>query len=259
MSITLLGSGHHLHASRRIDGFSTRTHRAEILDETGQPFTAYVKAFPADNKGLVNELTGYVLARTLGLPVSPRAYVILVPIKKLRKLHPETDWPGKAGDCWPCWATAELHNHTLQLVSLHDQIAWRADVNLWPDLPAAIAFCEWLANADANPGNLLRHAPGEYSLIDFAEILGGANWTAKTLQGNARPGNKLLILASGGVPDSATVADCMKAARKHRNAWEAGSGMLYDWWNDLLSPKEQTAAARFIAQRAAPGWITGRI
>lgn len=259
MRITLLGSGHHLHAARRIDGYSSCVHRAEMKDEHGKPFTAYVKAFPTDSKALANEIAGWLLSRALNLPAPRRAYVCLVPIRKLRALFPERRWPGRDDDAFPCWATEEMQNTPLTLISEADSIVWRDKVQRWPHLPAAIAFNHWLHNIDGNPGNLLWLDEHQFALIDHADILGGQYWDAKELKQLGYLHDKLLQLAWGGLPPPDVTTEIERTTADHHQAWHSVKDAVYDWWEDLLRTKEIAAATAFIERRADPAWIRGRI
>lgn len=259
MRITLLGRGHHLHAARRIDGYSSCVHRAEMKDEHGKPFTAYVKAFPTDSKALANEIAGWLLSRALNLPAAPRAYVCLVTIGKLRNLFPELRWPGADADVFPCWATEEMQHTPLTIISEADSIVWRDKVQGWPHLPAAIAFNHWLYNIDSNPGNLLYIQQHQFALIDYADILGGKYWNKKELKQLGYLHNKLLHLAWGGIPPPDVTAEIERTASKHGVAWQKAKAAIYDWWEDLLKSKDLDAAIGFIESRAEPSWIKGKI
>ncbi|MEN7429673.1 hypothetical protein VA599_02880 [Chromobacterium sp. TRC.1.1.SA] len=259
MSITLLGAGHHLHAARRIDGYSSCVHRAELRAPDGTTLTAYVKAFPTDNKALANEVAGYLRARAYGLTTAPRAFILLIHTRKLRKLFPEYTWPGSDDDLFPTWATEELQDSMLTLVSEADAIAWRQRVQQWPHLPAAIAFHQWLQNIDANAGNLLWLGEAEFALIDYADMLGGQSWTPESLETAGYLHNKLLQLAYGGVPDRTSARAIEESHLSASIAWEQAKGSIMDWWGDLLKRRDREAAANFIALRSDPEWIKGKV
>ncbi|WP_047237332.1 hypothetical protein [Chromobacterium subtsugae] len=261
MSITLLGAGHHLHAARRIDGYSSCVHRAELRAPDGGTLTAYVKAFPSskESKALANEIAGYLLARACGLSTAPRAFILLIHVRKLRKLFPEYTWPGGDDDLFPTWATEELQDSKLTLVSEADAIAWRQRVQQWTQLPAAIAFHQWLQNIDANAGNLLWLGESDFALIDYADILGGQDWTADSLKTAGYLHNKLLHLAYGGVPDPASANAIEESHQFASQAWAQEKGTIIDWWDDLLKRKEAAAAAEFIESRSSADWIKGKV
>lgn len=259
MSITLLGAGHHLHAGRRIDGYSSCVHRAELRAPDGSTFAAYVKAFPSDNKALANEVAGYLLAKASGLTTAPRAFILLIHVRKLRTLFPENKWPGSDDDIYPTWATEELHDSKLTLVSEADAIAWREQVQQWPQLPGAIAFHQWLQNIDANAGNLLWLEGNDFALIDYADILGGQDWTPDSLASAGYLHNKLLHLAYGGVPDQAATREIEACHQMASQAWQQTKDTIMDWWGDLLKRKDREAACRFIEARSDPEWIKGKV
>lgn len=259
MRITLLGTGHHLHAARRIDGFSSCVHRAEMRDEHGKTFTAYVKAFPTNSKALANEVAGWLLCRALGIPCPPRAYLCLVPIRKLRKLFPDRRWPGRDDDAHPCFATEDMHNAPVTLISETDSLAWRAQVQQWPHLPAAIALCHWLHNIDSNPGNLLHIPPNDFALIDHADIFGGQKWDHRSIKQLGHLHNKLLYLSYGNLPPPPVITEIEASAKKHAHAWQSVKDAIIEWWQDLLKNKEMDAAISTLEARAEAGWIKGKI
>ncbi len=257
--VLLLGPGHHLYASRRIDGFSSCVHRAELRDEHGRPFTAYVKAFPTDKRGLANEVAGWLITRALGLPCPPRAYLCLVPVRKLRQLFPERRWPGNDDDNMTCFASEELPNNPLALVNEQDAIVWRARIKPWPHLHAIIALCHWLHNIDGNGGNLLYLGDSDFAIIDHAEILGGQDWTPKTLRHAGYLHNQAMHLAYGGLPPPQATQDIEAKSAAHLPAWQKAKEAVLEWWQELLSRKECSAAVSFIEARADPAWIKGKI
>lgn len=260
MSIPLLGAGHHLHASRRLDGFSSCVHRAELRDEHGHLVTAYVKAFPTNSKALPNEVLGWLANQARGIPCPARAWLILVPVRKLRQLWPELRWPGKEHDDYLCWATEEIPR-ARHLLASPDALIWQEVVRLWTKLPQAIAVNYWLHHVDANAGNLLGLDGGHFAVIDMADILGGAHWTARTLRelDNHYLEEKLLRLGYDGQVDPATLYEIELAAAAHAEVWRTIRAHVMEWWELLLNKKDRMAAEAWLERRASATWIRGRV
>lgn len=55
------------------------SHLARVCFSDGEIRRVYIKFYPESNHGLVNEITGHLLAAAIGLPVPQHAAVIFVP------------------------------------------------------------------------------------------------------------------------------------------------------------------------------------
>jgi len=178
------------------------------LEGFDEPQSCFIKAYPAtqqvigqnnqrvqvDDKSLANELIGYVLAKNTGFDVPDVAGLI-----KLNKSQlPDTPlWLNN--ESWMCWFTSRLNYPSLSTSHLRQGNLSTGKRNLCNELrasketPDIVAFDEWVANTDRNPGNLLKKEDGKYALIDHGELFGGRIWTPIRLNHLTKnPLNKLV-------------------------------------------------------------------
>jgi hypothetical protein len=233
-----------------LKGYSSRVHLAVIMDEQELPTYAYIKAFPIKSKGIANELLGRLLARVRGMAVAPRAWILLVPTERLRELHPNDKWP--KDETYPCWASEALHppDQTPPSIQARDADAWADRLVRWPQLHAAVALNEWIANKDSNSGNLIPLERNEFGMLDFADILGGRDWDEKKLKALDYVQNKLTFLAWNGMPAHEDALLIIEHGHQHMHALSAIREELEDWWSALLKKGEVRAGLKFLQQRA---------
>lgn len=115
---------------------------------------AYVKPIPLYQ--IVREVLCALIAQAVGLPVL-RPGVVLVEDTALRD-HGRLAFGTLAAD-------------TRQLQGLRDDTVLRNQLARWQYLPLAIAFDEWIANADRTPRNLLFRGASDFVLIDHGEAM----------------------------------------------------------------------------------------
>ena len=107
MTIQLLSEGaYRSYLEPLPDAGIEASHRARVWFGDGPLHEAYVKLYPETNHGLVNEITGHLLAAGLGLRVPERAAVIFVPKRSV------PDLPAWAqalpGHSIPGWCTLDM-------------------------------------------------------------------------------------------------------------------------------------------------------
>lgn len=249
-ALEVLGPGHHLHPARVLKGYRSRVHLAAIMDEHERPAYAYVKAFPLLSKGIANEFLGRLLARARGLSVPRRAWILLVPTERLKEMYPQDSWP--KAETYPCWATEAMHppDQAPPPIQARDAHAWSERIARWPQLHAAVALNEWIANKDANGGNLIPLDWTEFGVLDFADILGGQEWDEKTLNTLEYVQNKLSYLAWNGTPEHEDALLVIEHGHQHKPTLDAVRDELEDWWGVMLKKKEMRTALKFLQRRA---------
>lgn len=255
--IKLLHTGHLISTLPAPRTSTNSNHRACLIaDEHGESVKTHLKAFPSRSNGLVNEIAGHILHQAAGITTAPRAWVIILSSQELTGLFPHAKW-GK-DRLWPCWATEHLDGTPVNAGSAW---TWADELAIWPDTPACIALHEWLWNIDGNAGNLISTGRGELAAIDHADILGGDDWTTKTLRDNThtRFYNKALHIAWGGTPDPAQRLAARQAATQHGAILARSWQHIRHWWQSLLKEKDMAAAHAFLTARAAPDWIMNRL
>lgn len=250
--IEILGDGHHRFAVQRIDGFSSCLHLAAIVDAQGQHHTAFIKAFPTYSKGIANEIAGWVLSHKAGLPAPERAWIIGLQVGRLRRLFPEQEWPGQNDDLMLTWATKSLSPVATDCyLSLDDADVWAERIQAWPQLHDAVIQAELLHNVDANAGNLVAIDETNFAVVDFADILGGQDWSAATVKKLDYFHNKLNHLAWGGLPGSEDQLELSQSMRRVAQAWYEARPVVAQWWSILIDrAKDREGGLAFVDRNA---------
>lgn len=251
--------GQYHQAIKRIDGFSSLVHIADLSHEDGRYFRAYVKAYPPDSRGVPNELVHWVLNSALSMPQPQFAAFLLCPVDVLSTLYPDVDWRAYDDEVYPCFATNALSSPIPKR-----RMRWMrdpkmiADLRAWPHLPVAIAADEWMHQDDGNFDNLLRIAPGEFARIDGGRIFGGDKWTTQSLRTLGRLANKLLHIACRGMPDDEMIEAIHTASDSHSHALEMSLCEILYWLYALIGEHDAAAALEWLQERAKSQFIRSR-
>lgn len=128
-----------------------------IANTTAGHTPVVVKRLP--HHELVREVLCSLLAQAVDLPV-PQPYVLDVRDSSWPEQRGATHVFGTSYGTGRSWARAARQGP-----------ATIANLVAWPKFLAAIAFDEWIANSDRDPGNLLFIGPREFQLIDHGEAL----------------------------------------------------------------------------------------
>lgn len=238
------------HISTPEDGISAET-RVASIDLPSQGITeCYVKTYPT-LKEVFNEITGYLLAKSLSLPCAPSAAVIVVPWH-LSNYHPALENP-----------LARLSWVTTSIPGANPSTIWNFngkgipddfldDIKLWDKRHHTVAKDDWTGNIDRNIGNLLRIGKGKYVLIDHGQLYTHPRWLGCSLNHTLpNPINKLQIILWGGqaVPKMDAGA-IVHYSKEHRIAFLRIKDELHWWATELLSNMDRSFALNYIEQRA---------
>jgi len=254
--ITLLNSGYQAFLNHAPDGIG-KTHHALIV-ANGHAHQVYASLYlgATQSKSLVNEITAYLLASALDLPIAPRAFIVFVGIDQLKSIYPEEAFPNDM-EAYPLWCISTLPGkspkfHYRLRPSVRNQV-FIDDIKAWPRVLDTVVFDDWIGNCDRNYGNLIRTGKHRYALIDHEDIVGGRAWRAEGVMPENDILNKLASILWGNsyaVNDAKSV-NAMVHFSEH--ATPANISVLQElvyWWKLLLSPEEFTAIHRFIMKRA---------
>lgn len=224
--------------------------------EVGE-IAAYGKFYPGINKtsrGLVNEITGHVVAQHFGLQVPEPAFLAEIPIKKLpmRELPAQHAWLkklAKSTAIYPAWCTIEVNAPTpWHHFGPAGSQAIVDDLNKWPQLPSAIVFDHIIANVDRNLRNLLRTGKSTYCLIDHGQLVTSGHWTSDQLKPEGSFRNRLSEFTVPAKPAEA-LANSMVFAAEEFNLTGPGTAGAQPWWSKLMSPGDALAFDKFLATR----------
>lgn len=232
------------------------THIAQIHDGK-QSHQAYLSTYPNNthSKSLANEITAYLLASALGLPVAKSAFIVIMPTKLLKNIHPNITF-SNAQKHYPLWGISTIPGNSpkyhYNLCAIINNPSFLHDINQWDKLLHTIAFDDWLGNADRNTGNLIRTAKNQYSLIDHEDIASSRHWQAHQIPPEKEIPNKLaqIMWPKYTVPDPKKTSIMINEAEKYTRTNISALHELVYWWKLLLKDDELTALHRFIMKRA---------
>lgn len=238
---------------RAADGLMALTLQADVAWSDLSQSRAFVKCFHQTRElGLVNEVTGYVIAKGCQLPIPQKAALIRLPEPVAAELPDFAPW---------AFAVSEAPGHTPNtLVQLRGRAVLHEVAELlagWSRLCEAIAFDDWTANCDRNLGNFLIGGPDQVVLIDHSNLPVDLNWDPKDLQPGGQFTSMLMKIVQ--FAKKATLPQRMQvgeAARRHSQIYSELEDELLYWWNLLLKndPSRRAALEQFIAHRAANGY-----
>lgn len=258
MSIIVLPESSYLTSHELVtEGQMGVTRKASIEWDDGTIRKCYVKVYPSANRvmKICNELTGFLIAKALGLKQPEGAAII--PLNKMYYSgflsvtdinNPEIVW---------AWVTTECGSSIKGIFQLDNFDALFAKdptgarqklnnaFNLICDqknLPDLIAFDDMIANNDRNVGNLVMLADGEMGIIDHGEILGRINWVENlsALDKNQAFANVLLNILDTQIVTSKDLSKfnlkhkAVEAKNQHKNCFITVQEVLLAWWENLL-------------------------
>lgn len=238
------------------------SHVASVAFRDGISRRAYVKLYPEHSRGLVNEVTGYILAKALGLAVPDRAAVILMP----RNAIPDPpDWLSPSESLVPAWCTQAIDGKSIKFI--YSLTMDNLDARIGPivnellrstDTVDVLAYDDWVANVDRNLGNLLRLGRCRFAVIDHGQILSGPIWRREDLKAADPYKNVLRTLLKKQATDPMFQAKILQASAAHSGALTSALTALVEWWDILLTPEDKAAALQFLELRASEEYARKR-
>ena len=234
------------------DGKMAFTHLANVKWLDNKPLRFYVKVYPKDKpRGLINEITGYLLAYALGIPQPQKVGMIQLPKEVIAKEHHSKF--DVIDDCIIGWLSEESGITPNTYLSIRDLSEFEKTLHkleLWPHLPNLIAFDDWVANQDRNTGNITIQGTSEFKIIDHGNVPVSESWTKNCLVSEKNYRNVLMELFSLDgfrLPESVAIANASKA---HLPAFIEVRDELDRWWKIFLEPDCHKKIHEFMAQRA---------
>lgn len=238
--------------NRITEGQVATTLLVEVRWEDGSEGRAYMKIFSEElSLGILNEITGYVLAHCSGLPLPKKAGIIQYPNNLLENQAHYfkfafvcAEVPGKTPNSIyniPSLATAEHFKPIIELI------------RKWSYLPQCAAFDDWTANTDRHFGNVIFSHSGEIYLIDHSNLPISPVWKADELKPDKDYVNRITDLI--GYADKSALPkpnEILLAARGHNLSYDNAAFELNYWWDIFLrSDKERYDALKlFIRERS---------
>lgn len=225
------------------------THLAQLRFPSEGARNFYLKYYLEDrepkSKGLVNEVCGYVLARSAGLLVPNRPIILALPRERIAEMHPA--FASRVRDPAIVWGTAAVDGRHLPA----DPEIANGLLRKWKQLAELIAFDTWTAIPDRSSGNLVRRRNGEIVVIDHGHLAGSVRWLAELLPvAEARAHRFLTIWQTARIPDEINQG-IMIAAERHRDCFSRAEHELNHWLAVLLNDSgDRIALLKFLQERA---------
>lgn len=241
------------------DGRIAMTHLATLNWPDDKPGRFFVKVYDSViTVPLVNEITGYLLAKACGLPQPPRVGLVQVPLAVFGKSYTEQTW------CWG-WASEEFGQNpktvfTEDAANNFDRV--KEELLKWSRLKELISFDDWVANQDRNIGNVTLLGPGKFGIIDHGGVPVHQVWKPDDLVVDQDFKNLLLTFLWNDAPNLPDARALVVAAKSHPEAYDSVDEELKFWWSQCgLDTQRASAMHQFFSERASRGYdrLTKRI
>lgn len=243
---------------RTADGRMAETYACDISWEDGTQGRGFLKCFPASRSlGVVNELTGYLIAQACGLPVPQRAGIVQLSQTLIDSMNVKNC---PEGVYRYAFAVSESPGRSPNSIyaGLPEAVAVAATREIlkgWHGLSPLMAFDDWAANQDRNLGNFLIDDKGEIFVIDHSNMPVGICWTADVLVPEGRFRNILIEIMTLGGSIPIEEGFVVRAAERHPDVYNSVKDELRTWWQAFLGndPSRREAIESFFRNRAENG------
>lgn len=220
----------------------------------GGRIDGFAKFYRQDGRGMVNEITGWLLAQAHGLPVPEHAFIALIPLDKLpvpmegiaalAHAHGRTHFPA--------FVTSSAAPVAIQPVA--ETASLLDEIRKWAHLPSCVAIDERMANTDRHARNLVRRGLRDFVAIDHGRLAWTQQhpeWTAATVaDSTAAFDNRLSFIAWGPNPDVKTGSAVLARAGDLERPDQALTDELAFWWETLVpDPDDRMAWSGFMDGR----------
>lgn len=213
---------------------------------------AFIKRFKKENEqGLINEITGYILAKHCKLPIPKYAALI-------NTNNYQFDIKDESFIPWG-FITSALNGKTPQSVyELGDLAGCKQlleHIASWGSVAEAIAFDDWIANEDRNSGNIIIEDKSNIFLIDHSHFPIDLNWKADLLDPLYKSKNKLnesIYDSNCPLPIKSKISE---ANSNHELYYKKAQNELNYWWDLLLlkDKDKRKAIELFLKERSLLG------
>lgn len=232
--------------SRPNEGLMALTLLCLVEWSDGVQRQCYVKIFAeAEGLGVFNEILGYLLTKAEGLPVAPKAGIIILP----EELKKEIAFPVAP----VAFLTSKVNgNSPSSFYNIGQLIQFESlctVIDAWEKLPQTIAFDEWVANQDRNLGNLIIDANFAVTLIDHSNMPVDLVWTASMLDDEIEPRNVLSDFFRKA-PNLPQKMEIIRGANNQTSSLNLVREEIIFWADRLLDKDQHEKLLHFLEYRA---------
>lgn len=164
------------------------------------PIDAYAKFYNPNERGLINEITAWLLALDAGLPVPRVAFMALLPLDALPKPLFGIPFIAHQSNQTHLLAFCTINESPL---GIQPQLSTKTlcdELKGWKELSTCLAFDEFVGNADRHLGNFVRKNKQDYIAIDHGRLaweLTTPAWCSQTLIADKLYENRLFNILWG--------------------------------------------------------------
>ena len=227
----------------------------------GEDIPVYFKAYAYDHphiakgdRGLLNEIIGYLICNLYKVPQPERAFLVLMPKESLTHLWDDLSERIKQSyetyDVIPMFATQRMYAKTLSLSYSHSRQAVERELIRWTHFKEALICDEIMANTDRLPRNILTANAKDFWLIDNGKLAieGGTNWKSTDLIENNNYSNYLADLVIKDIQaDSKKGNLIIQTALKKFKAIRQITAECEFWIEALVSDQDREIWQKFLA------------
>ena len=242
------------------------------------PLTKQASGAPAENRSVISEALGYILAKSCGFSVARTAGIIIlrqdqIPTAALEKLAAQSP----SGDAEPeylAWFSEDMRLSPLivecpsdapELVRQRNLSRVASDLANHKKSPGIASFDEWIENSDRHLGNLLGSSDGDLILIDHGRIFRTPAWSPGDLESSPlHLRNALMDLIDSFTPNwserSPIRSARILAYKTFSVAWHKdGKSLAGGALSEFMAHSEVEQVLEFLSARLEPGYYTAKV
>jgi hypothetical protein len=213
----------------------------------------------AASRGLLNEITGYILGQALNVPMAEHAFVCLIPLNKLKRLPSHHGWvsdllrKNKNAE-YPAFCTSKINGGDAVIEqSRVGPKLFAEDLRQWPALSLAARFDQHITNTDRHLHNLRREGKNRYRLFDHGRLVTtDGDWMHAdllALEQQKQPDKLLERAWPDGCPIE-KINEMLLHLGYHETALTIVLPELRWWWSRLADEKDASGFERYLVARA---------
>lgn len=206
-------------------GLMAKTFICSNFDLANQTNTYYMKVYN-DDKVVINEMVGYILAKSSGLDVANKAYLLeigsvtraLIDDFYKRKGITNNKEHYSSKYAFIISSAPGININTFSSNAVSQTAFFKQRISNWNKNNCLIAFDEWVANTDRNAGNILFGTNANY-VIDHGAMPVQMNWNKSCLRSdqcfnNVHYSNTAFVMGANPVD-----VDLLNESSKHALAF----------------------------------------
>ena len=234
--------------------------------ENEPPKRCYLKFYPKflcnkkENKGIINEIIGYVLGKEMGVNVPSQAGIISIS----PKLLPSPPSYALSEEKIIGWWSSDTGNDSLKVLYNIDYSSDDIEEKLFQtakklagkeEIHKIIAFDGLIANIDRNVGNILSGNNDLYTIIDHGQCLTGEYWSISDLDPAPKEPYKNLLqeLIKNQRDYFSNIRITMVEHGKIVERMEKAISTLKPWLECTMLADDIASIEHFLMERGAPG------